>query len=329
MSYSSPFLQSIADFMSVRRYSKRTIKSYLYWIKYFVIFHQKRHPRELHNAEVEQFLTYLATHKNVAVATQKVALNAIAFLYNKFLEVPLGDLSAFRRVRRQPKLPIVLTRDEIHRLLAHLQGGYWLLASLLYGSGLRRMEAVRLRTQDLDFDHFQVRVWNGKGFKHRITTLAPELVDPVRAQIRRVSHLLEADLENPQYAGVWMPDALARKYRSASRSLGWQYLFPSSNLSFEPGTQHLRRHHIDESGLNRAIRAAARMAGIGKQVTSHALRHSFATHLLESGADIRTVQEQLGHSDVKITEVYTHVLKRGAHGVRSPFSDLPKQRISG
>ena len=322
MSYSSPFLQSIADFMSVRRYSKRTINTYLYWIKFFIVFNGKRHPKEMHDSEVEKFLTYLATRRSVAIATQKIALNALAFLYNKFLQMPLGDISQFRRVRRQPGLPTVLTRSEVNDLFSYLQGTHWLLASLLYGSGLRRIEAVRLRVKDVDFDQLQIQVWNGKGFKHRLTTLAPELTAPLKNQIERVRLFLSGDAENSQYAGVWMPDALGRKYPTAARSLGWQYLFPSANLSFEPGTKNLRRHHVDESGINRAIRGAAKQAGIGKRVTSHTLRHSFATHLLERGTDIRTVQEQLGHQDVTMTEIYTHVLKRGAHGVRSPFSDL-------
>ncbi len=322
MRYSSPFLQSIADFMAVRRYSKRTISTYLYWIKYFIVFHHKRHPEKMHDKEVEQFLTHLATERNVAIATQKIALNALAYLYNKYLEMPLCDVSEFRRVRKQVKLPTVLTRDEVNALLGQLQGTNALVASLLYGSGLRRIEAARLRVKDVDFDHLQIRVWNGKGFKHRLTTLAPELVMPLKQQIKRVNRLLTDDLENNLYAGVWMPDALGRKYPNAARSLGWQYLFPSAGLSFEPGTRNLRRHHVDESGVNRAIRNAAKRVGIEKQVTSHALRHSFATHLLERGVDIRTVQEQLGHQDVTMTEKYTHVLKRGARGVRSPFSDL-------
>jgi integron integrase len=277
----------------------------------------------MHDIEVEQFLTYLASKRNVAIATQKIVLNALAFLYNKFLEKPLGDVSAFRRVRKQVKLPTVLTRNEVNALLGRLQGVHLLIACLLYGSGLRRIEAARLRVKDIDFDHLQIRVWNGKGFKHRLTTLAPELVTPLKKRVEQVKLLLIDDLENRLYAGVWMPDALGRKYTSAARSLGWQYLFPSSRLSFEPGTRNLRRHHIDESGINRAIRSSAKQAGIEKHVTSHALRHSFATHLLERGVDIRTVQEQLGHQDVTMTEKYTHVLKRGAHGVRSPFSDLP------
>ena len=319
---SSPFLESISRFMAVRRYSKRTIETYLYWIKYFIIFHKKRHPGEMAALEVEQFLTYLAVERKVAIATQAIALNSLAFLYNKFLDRPLGDLSGFRRSRKQRKLPVVLSRQDVNKLLAQLTGTPLIIASLLYGSGLRRIEVVRLRINDIDFDQLQLRIWNGKGYKHRLTTLAPELVPALHDQVQRVTLQLRQDLQNPHYAGVWMPDALARKYPSAAQLLGWHYLFSSSRLSYEPGTPNLRRHHIDESGVNKIIKQAASSAGLVKEVTCHTLRHCFATHLLESGADIRTVQEQLGHHDVKTTEIYTHVLKRGARGVRSPFSDL-------
>ncbi len=193
---------------------------------------------------------------------------------------------------------------------------------LLYGSGLRRIELVRLRVKDIDVDNLQVRVWNGKGAKHRLVTLAPELLPMIERQIAKVEWLLAQDVSVASYAGVWMPDALAKKNPSASRSLNWQYLFPASRLSLEPETPHLRRHHFDESALNRIIRNAARATQIKKDVSCHTLRHSFATHLLQAGADIRTVQQQLGHADVKTTEIYTHVLKQGAHGVRSPLSGL-------
>lgn len=320
----SPFLDSISRYMAVRRYSKRTVESYLYWIRYFIIFHQRRHPAEMTGLQVEEFLTYLAVERKVAASTQRIALNALAFLYNRFLEKPLGDLGSFRRSNRQPKLPVVLTREEVARLLAQLSGTQLLIASMLYGSGLRRIEVVRLRVNDIDFDQLQVRVWNGKGYKHRLTTLAPEIRHWLESQIRKVVVQLEDDSKMESYAGVWMPDAMARKYPSASGTLGWHYLFPSARLSHEPGTSRLRRHHMDESGVNRLVKRAAHRAEIRKEVSSHTLRHCFATHLLESGADIRTVQEQLGHHDVKTTEIYTHVLKRGAHGVRSPLSDLRK-----
>jgi integron integrase len=273
-------------------------------------------------AEVEQFLTFLAVERQVSPATQKIALNALAFLYRRFLERPFGDLGEFNRASAQRNLPVVLNRDEIQRLLSRLTGTPRLVASLLYGSGLRRSEAVRLRVKDIDFDHQQVQVWHGKGYRHRLATLAPELVPSLRAQIDRVCLMLREDSQHPQYAGVWMPDALARKYSQARKTLGWQYLFPARKLAIDPESGELRRHHVDESNINRAIARTARGAGIEKSVTSHTLRHSFATHLLESGADIRTVQEQLGHQDVKTTEIYTHVLKRGARGVRSPLSDL-------
>ncbi len=328
MSYSnrtgSPFLDSISDYMLVRRYSWRTIKSYLYWIRYFIVFNDKRHPGGMGAPEVERFLTFLAADRQVSVATQKIALNALAFLYNRFLEMPIGDLGEFNRSRRQRKLPIVLTRNEVWRLLNGMSGVYHLAASLMYGSGLRRSEAVRLRVKDLDFDHLQVQVWNGKGNRHRLTTLAPELVGPLRVQVEAVRQILREDSQVPGYQGVWMPHAMARKFSEACKTLGWQYLFPARKLARDPESGVWRRHHTDESNINRLIGRAARAAGIEKHVTSHTLRHSFATHLLESGADIRTVQEQLGHQDVKTTEIYTHVLKRGARGVRSPLSDLNK-----
>ncbi|HEX5056453.1 MAG TPA: integron integrase [Gammaproteobacteria bacterium] len=318
----SPFLTSISDFMHVRRYSKRTIESYLVWIKDFILFHDKKHPGEMGGPEVEAFLTHLAVKRNVAASTQGIALNALAFLYNKFLEQPLENAEAFRRSTRQPKLPVVLTEEEIKRLFKALDPRFRLMAGLLYGSGLRRIELLRLRVNDIDQSLLQVRVWNGKGFKHRLTTLAPELLPAINRQIARVKEYFDEDRANPVYAGVWLPDALARKYRSAPMELGWHYLFPSHKLSYEPATKKLRRHHIDENTLNKAIRKARRDAGIMKPVSPHTLRHSFATHLLKSGADIRTVQQQLGHFDVKTTEIYTHVLKQGAHGVKSPLSGL-------
>lgn len=322
----SPFMQALYEHMLVRHYSKRTIDGYSYWIRYYIRFHHKRHPKEMRKEEVLEFLTFLAMQRNVSVSTQKTALNALAFLYNKFLQLPLGDLGAFNKAARPRKLPVVLTRPEVGGLLSRLNGSPWLLAALLYGSGLRRIEAVRLRIKDVDFDHLQLRIWSGKGNKHRITTVAQELVPDLQHQIRRVTLLLEQDSATPGYSGVWLPDALTKKFPAASRSLNWQYLFPSTCLSLEPGTTNVRRHHIDESSINKLIKRAAVEAGITKEVTSHTLRHSFTTHLLESGADIRTVQEQLGHQDVKITEIYTHVLRRGGRGVRSPFSDLPPLR---
>lgn len=319
---SSPFLRSIEEFMMVRNYSKRTIKSYLYWIKAYIIFHNKQHPEALSNKHVESFLTFLAVERKVAPATQALALNAIGFVYNKFLDRPLGDLRVFKKPRRQQKLPTILSVAEVRTLFSFLSDAHKLHASLLYGSGLRRIELVRLRVSDIDFDQLSIRIWNGKGFKHRLTTLAPELSHSLRRQIMLVKQLLDEDRKNENYDGVWMPNALAKKYPSAPKELGWQYLFPSNKLSVDPQSKTIRRHHIDESTVNKAIRVAAKRAGIIKHVSCHTLRHSFATHLLQSGADIRTVQEQLGHADVKTTEIYTHVLNRGARGVTSPLSHI-------
>jgi integron integrase len=315
-------MQSLEAFMIVRRYSKRTIRGYLLWVRAYIHFHDKQHPEQLGDAHIEAFLTHLAVNRKVSISTQKTALNALAFLYNKFLEQPLGDVSKFVRVKRQPKLPTVLTEAEVLRLLQHIQPTYKLPIGLLYGSGLRQMELVRLRVKDIDCDLKQIQVWNGKGFKHRLTTLAPELIPAIERQIQKVEHYLAEDVNNADYAGVYLPDALARKYKSASKSLAWQYLFPSYKLSIDPETKLIRRHHIDESGINKAIKKAASLAGIRKTVSSHTLRHSFATHLLQNGVDIRTVQQQLGHSDVKTTEIYTHVIKQGADGVKSPLSKL-------
>jgi integron integrase len=320
--HNSAFLDSINTFMLTRRYSKRTISTYITWIKAFINFHKKRHPKDMGEPEVIAFLSYLAVKRHVAASTQGVALNSLAFLYNQFLNQPLGNMAEFKRSRRQAKLPIVLTTAETKALLQHVDIKYKLIIGLLYGSGLRRLECARLRVNDVDLSLKEIRVWNGKGFKHRLTTLAVELIPPIRRQIERVKLNLEDDLTNTNFSGVWMPDALDRKYKNANKELGWQYLFPSYKLSVDPLSKKIRRHHIDESGINKAIAVARKKAGIIKPVSSHTLRHSFATHLLQSGADIRTVQQQLGHSDVKTTEIYTHVLKQGAHGVRSPLSDL-------
>lgn len=320
----SPFLSSIRRHMLVRHYSKRTINTYLYWIKYFIIFNQKQHPSSLGPEQVEVFLTFLAAERNVSAATQSIALNALVYLYTNILNKPIGELGHFRRASRQRKLPIVLTMEEVSSLLNELQGVHRLMTALLYGSGLRRIELVRLRVKDIDFDFGQIQIWNGKGSKHRLATLAPELEQSLKAQIERVNAILQEDILHPKYRGAWMPTALARKNPNASKSLAWQYLFPSAKLSYQPGTRLLRRHHADETNINRFLKNAAKSAGIQKQVGSHTLRHSFATHLLQARTDIRTVQDQLGHADVKTTEIYTHVLKRGASGVSNPLSRLPK-----
>jgi integron integrase len=318
----SPFLHYIAEFMYARRYAKRTVEAYVYWIKFYILYHKKQHPSALSEQDVEGFLSYLVNQRNVAPRTQATALNALSFLYSKVLQQPLSLNLNFNRSQVSPKLPVVLTRTEIAMLLKVVDPKYKLLTQLMYGSGLRLMEAVRLRVHDIDYDYLSVMVWQGKGNKNRKVTLAPELVPALKQQSQYVLQYFQADLENPEYSGVWLPFALARKNPGAPRQICWQYLFPSGKLSIDPDSKLLRRHHLDETCLRREVKIASRKAGICKNVTCHTLRHSFATHLLESGADIRTVQEQLGHTDVRTTQIYTHVLKHGASGVRSPLSTL-------
>ena len=322
MPESSPFMQFIAEEMYTRRYAKRTVETYLHWVKFFILFHKKQHPKDLQEVHVEQFLTHLAVSRNVAVQTQALALNALSFLYKEILKRPLALNLNFNQAVKPRKLPVVLTKPEVTQLFTYMDPQYLLLTQLLYGSGLRLMEAVRLRVNAIDFDYLSVMVWHGKGGKHRRVTLAPELIEPLRRQISLVEAFYQLDIRTAEFAGVWLPFALARKYPAAPKELGWQYLFPSSKLSVDPDAKVLRRHHLDESGLQKAVRSAARKADIAKNVTCHTLRHSFATHLLEAGMDIRTVQEQLGHTDVKTTQIYTHVLKQGASGVKSPLSML-------
>ncbi|WP_027671905.1 integron integrase [Rheinheimera baltica] len=322
MSERSPFLQYVAEEMYTRRYAKRTVETYLHWIKFFILFHKKQHPKDLQNEHVEQFLTHLAVNRNVAVQTQALALNALSFLYKEIIKQPLTLSLNFNQAAKPRKLPVVLTKAEIKQLLACLDPHYLLLSQLLYGSGLRLMEAVRLRVNAIDFDYLSLMVWHGKGGKHRRVTLAPELVEPLRRQIRLVDAFYQQDMQTTEFAGVWLPFALARKYPAAPKELGWQYLFPSVRLSIDPQTNVWRRHHVDETSLQKAVRVASKKAAIDKQVSCHTLRHSFATHLLEAGMDIRTVQEQLGHTDVKTTQIYTHVLKQGGNAVKSPLSHL-------
>lgn len=319
----SPFLTHIQEFMYTRHYAKRTIETYLYWIKGFIIFNDKRHPSRLAEAEVEAFLSHLSCQMNVAPSTQKVALNALVFLYKEVLRSPLKSHMTFNKSARQTKLPIVLTCDETAKLLMHVTINHALIVKLMYGSGLRLMEAVRLRIQDIDFDFLSVLVWFGKGGKHRRVTLAKELVPALLQQIEFARQYYESDVLRADYSGVWLPNALIRKFPNANKSFQWHYLFPSTRLSVDPADKAaIRRHHIDETSVQKAVKAAAYKADINKRVTCHTLRHSFATHLLQRGADIRTVQEQLGHSDVRTTQIYTHVIQAGGNGVKSPLSDL-------
>ena len=276
----------------------------------------------MENSEVEAFLDHIVLKRNMSAKTQSAALNALAFLYKHIVKNELSLNLNFARSKRQPKLPVVMTPDEVKQLMIHLSKRYYLIVGLMYGSGLRVMEAVQLRVKDIDFDYKCIQIWNGKGNKHRIVTLATELLPLLRNQIIQVEEYLRLDLQNDQYAGVWMPNALARKYPSANKSLAWQYLFPSYKLSSAPETGEIRRHHFHPTCVRKAVKKALKQTNITKIVTPHTFRHSFATHLLQSGADIRTVQAQLGHTDVKTTQIYTHVLQQGANGVVSPLSKI-------
>ena len=318
----SPFINAVYEFMMLKRYAKRTIKTYLVWIADYIRFHKYQHPKKMGDQDVRVYLPHLAVKRNLSASTQASALNALVFLYSKYLEQPLSDDIGFVNSGRKPKLPTVLTISEVQQLLANIPERQSLPVSMLYGSGLRLMECVRLRVKDIDFDFRCVNIWNGKGGKHRVVTLSDTLVAPLQTQTEKVKHLLERDKANPEYAGVWMPQQLAKKYQGANKSLEWQYLFPASKTSIDPESSLRRRHHIDEKQLQRVIRNTAREIGLKKSVTPHTLRHSFATHLLLKGADIRTVQDQLGHSDVRTTQIYTHILQRGGNAVVSPLELL-------
>ncbi|TWX65835.1 integron integrase [Colwellia sp. C1TZA3] len=318
----SEFLSHIKETMWTRRYAKRTIESYLYWIKAYIIFIGKVHPNDCHDKEVEQFLSYLSNNLNLAPKSQALALNSVNYLYKHILIKPLSLELRFNKSRVTPKLPTVLTTAEVKALLKTVNTNNLLLCQLMYGSGLRLMEAVRLRVQDINFDYHCIEVWNGKGGKHRTVTLAPELTEALKEQILQVKAYYALDIRNTDYSGVYLPFALARKYPNAAKKFNWHYLFPSNRLSLDPEVNQVRRHHINETVIQKAVKVASIKSNINKNVTCHTLRHCFATHLLQRGADIRTVQEQLGHSDIRTTQIYTHVIERGANGVTSPLSAL-------
>lgn len=315
---SSPrLLDQVRTAARVRHMSLRTEQSYVRWIYRFVVFHDKRHPREMGAPEVAAFLSNLATEQRVSASTQNQALSAILFLYRRVLDLPLAHIEDVVRARRTRFVPTVLTPEEVHAILGRMEGTPRLVASLLYGSGMRLMEGLRLRVKDLDFARSVLLVRQGKGRKDRITMLPERLQQPLRLHLERVRELHRRDLERGLGA-VELPYALARKLQGAERTWSWQYVFPSRKLSTDPRSGRVGRHHLSESPVQRALSRAARQAGQTKRVGCHTLRHSFATHLLEAGHDIRTVQELLGHQDVRTTMIYTHVLSRG-HSVRSPF----------
>lgn len=314
-------LDSVIDAIRRRHYSYRTEQAYLHWIKRYIWFHGKRHPREMGAAEVTAFLTHLAREREISASTQNQALSALLFLYGKVLEIELPWMKGIERAKRPVRVPVVLTRDEVRALLARLEGTKWLMAGLLYGAGLRLRECLTLRVKDVDFGYRQVTVRDGKGAKDRVTMLPAALVESLRSHLARVKNLHERDLSEG-YGSVEMPVALDRKYPNAGRQWAWQYVFPSRKLSSGPRSGVIRRHHVYDDVLPRAISQAARAAGIAKPVGSRTLRHSFATHLLAGGYDIRTVQELLGHADVSTTMIYTHVLNKGGRGVASPIDGL-------
>lgn len=320
---SSPFLNSIRQAIRLRHYSKRTEQTYIYWIRSFIHFHNKKHPSEMGEFHIEAFLSHLAIERHVAPSTQNTALNALTFMYREVLKKELGKYNQFVRAKTKKKLPVFFTHAEINLLFQHLEGYHKVACSLMYGSGLRLMETLRLRVKDIDFHHSCIRVINGKGGKDRVVTLSNTSKQLLNPQLELVKALFEQDRFN-NVAGVYMPYALERKYPEAGISYGWQYVFPSMNLSKDPRSSLIRRHHIEERTVQRAVKRAIKDAKIQKQASCHSLRHSFATHLLEQGADIRTVQEQLGHSDVKTTQIYTHVLSRGGNAVQSPMDSLSK-----
>jgi integron integrase len=302
-------------------YSRRTEKTYWYWIRWFIFFHGKRHPAELGAAEVSAFLSWLATERNVAAATQSQALSALLFLYQRVLGEELPWLSDLVRAQRPVRLPTVLSEAEVRRLLMNVEGVGALMVGLLYGSGLRQIECLSLRMKDIDFPYRQILVRDGKGAKDRVTMLPENLVQPLQAHLGKMRLLHRRDLDEG-YGEVSLPFALARKYPRAGCQWAWQFVFPSANRSVDPETGVIRRHHVHPDTLGRIVKRAAERAGIVKPVSCHTLRHSFATHLLERGHDIRTVQELLGHSDVSTTMIYTHVMNRGARGVKSPLERL-------
>lgn len=315
-----PLLEQLRDLLRSRHYSLRTEESYLDWVRRYVLFHGKRHPRELGTDELLAFLNHLAVELNVSASTQNQARCALLFLYRELLQVDPGELKGILAAREPRRLPTVLTRTEARAVIAELTGVYQLMAQLLYGSGLRLMECLRLRVKDLDFTLHQLTVRDGKGMHDRVTMLPERLSQPLREHLRGVQRIHAQDLADG-YGEVYLPFALARKSPGAARAWGWQYLFPADQRSIDPRGGNVRRHHIHESALQRAVKEAVQASGVTKHASCHTFRHSFATHLIESGYDIRTVQELLGHADVKTTMIYTHVLNRGGRGVRSPLDE--------
>lgn len=314
-----------------RQYSARTEEAYVGWIRRFVLYHHKRHPRDMGADEVRQFLAYLANERNVSASTQTQALSALLFLYREIVGRDLAVIENIPKAKKPKRLPVVLSRDEVAAVLAEMRGQQHTIASLLYGAGLRLMECLALRVKDIDFERRQIHVRRGKGDHDRVTMLPQSLVDPLSTQIDRARRVADVDHGIASVA-VSMPTALERKMPTAARDWAWQYVFPARGTTVDKRTGEVKRHHLHHSAVQRAVRDAVRRAGITKRATCHTFRHSFATHLLEAGYDLRTVQKLLGHQDVRITMVYTHVLVQGQVGVQSPLDRLrraPNRRANG
>ena len=314
-------LDQVRDRIRVKHYSIRTETQYLQWIRRFILFHDKRHPRDMGAAEVEAFLTHLAVEGRVAASTQNQALSALLFLYREVLGINLPWLDGVVRAKLPQRLPVVLTRQEVGGLLDRMSGLHGMMARLLYGTGMRLMECVRLRVKDVDFERAEIVVRDGKGAKDRVTMLPQSLIGPLQDHLRWRRQLFEDDKAKGR-AAVYLPNALDKKYPNAETDWAWQYVFPAAGFSVDPRSGDERRHHVDEKALQRAVKKAVQASGMAKLATPHTFRHSFATHLLQSGYDIRTVQELLGHADVATTMIYTHVLNKGGRGVTSPLDAM-------
>lgn len=311
-------LDQVRTVIRVKHFSLSTERAYVGWIRRFILFHHKKHPKEMAETEIRQFISHLAVDAKISASTQTVALSALLFLYREVLKQELPYITDIERAKPAKSLPVVFTRNEVQSLLAHLEGTPHLIASLLYGSGLRLMEALRLRVKDINFEQHELTIRQGKGAKDRVTVLPTSAVKALQAQLQRVRILHQADLK-AGFGKVELPFALERKYPKAATEWAWQYVFPSRRRSRDPRSGDERRHHVLPDQIQRAVKTATQLAQLSKHGSCHTLRHSFATHLLEDGYDIRTVQELLGHQDVRTTMIYTHVLNRGGRGVRSPL----------
>ena len=312
-------LDQYRDALRIKHYSARTEDTYISWVRGYIIHHNKRHPREMGAPEINQFLAHLANTREISASTQNQALSAILFLYRHVLHIELDELNlAELRPHKSKTVPTVLSKEEVSRVIGSLSGAYKIIVQMMYGGGLRVMETMRLRVKDIDFENHQIIVRDGKGENDRVTILPDSVVKPLKLHLQKVKLTHETDLQNG-FGSVYLPYALGQKYSNADKDWIWQYVFPASNLSPDSRTQSIRRHHLHETAVQRAVRESARLAKIDKHVTPHTFRHSFATHLLQNGYDIRTVQELLGHKDVKTTMIYTHVLQRGGLAVKSPL----------